>query len=315
MNWALKAYLVCVILCVLYSPAGDASERTAVVVTKFTPIAYTASKYADQGTALVRAALADANNIDVLDRDDLSDIVEERTLGETMSPTGEQTAQSQGVRGAQYLLGGSILIDGFRVHFFGKLVSVDTGSMSAFTVSEGDNGDMSSLSRQIGKKVRKIILERASEPRPVVKSHLSRSAELASQLEGREKPALSVTIDEMHFARRIIDPAAQTEFQMFAGEAGFPLIDTDPEFKQFIDVRVTGEGFTEVSYRRGSAFGITARLEIKAVSLRTGRVLAVDRQTSVVLSSSEMIGSKNALAKASAAIAERMLPRLAPEQP
>ena len=49
---------------------------------------------------------------------------------------------------------------------------------------------------------------------------------------------------------------------------------------------------------------------MKAIDRRTGRVLAVDRQTTVALDLTEIIAGKTALQEAAAKIAERMLPKL-----
>ena len=298
---------------VLQISVGDASERAGIVVKEFVPISYTSSHYADQSHAAISSLLSQSGELEVLNRDDVGEIIQERTLGASQAMSSANDVQGQGIRGAQFLLGGSVLVDGFKIHFFGKLINVDDGSMSAFTASANHGVDVQALAKAVDRKTRQLIASIQLQATSVVPSPLSRTEHLAEALAGKNKPALSVKIEEQHITRAAIDPSAETEFLVFAGEAGFPLIDVDPQFREFVDVQVTGEGFTEVSYRNGAAFGVTGRLEVKAVSLRTGRVLAVDRETSVVVASSELIGSKNALAKAAAAIAERMLPKLAPD--
>jgi hypothetical protein len=54
---------------------------------------------------------------------------------------------------------------------------------------------------------------------------------------------------------------------------------------------------------------------VKAVDAETGRVLAVERQTAVAVDLNEQIAGKAALQQASAAIAERLLPKLTRDQP
>lgn len=58
-----------------------------------------------------------------------------------------------------------------------------------------------------------------------------------------------------------------------------------------------------------------ARLEVKAIDRASGKVLAIDRQTTVASDLSEQIAAKTALQEAAAAIAERLLPKIAAFKP
>jgi len=51
-------------------------------------------------------------------------------------------------------------------------------------------------------------------------------------------------------------------------------------------------------------------MEVKAVEQATGKILAVDRQTVIEVDLSEIIAGKKALERASAKIAERILPKI-----
>jgi hypothetical protein len=76
-------------------------------------------------------------------------------------------------------------------------------------------------------------------------------------------------------------------------------------------VQITGEGLTEFATRNGNLIAVKARLEVKAVDRASGRVLAIDRQTEQEVDLSEMVAGKKALQRASAKIAERILPKIA----
>lgn len=92
--------------------------------------------------------------------------------------------------------------------------------------------------------------------------------------------------------------------------AGFDGIESEEGEKVKADVMISGEGISTFAARRGGLMTVKARLEIKAVERATDKVLAVDRQTVVVVDLSEPLAGKAALQEAAADIAERLLPKL-----
>ncbi len=308
--------------------AANSDAITEVVIEPFLPVDVSQA-LVERLTQQVGSELSDNENILLLERESLTALVDERALANSSSDGLDQSSRSIGIRGAKFLLGGSVLEHNGYTHYFGKLVRVSDGSMRAFSAkSRSDLTD--TLAIIAASKAQSLIASWSPDRTNSPSQKISRMAALASSLSEYEKPTLSVDIKEEHSSRQVadrarvraqgssnnrlngqpIDPAAETEFLVFSTESGFPVVDKDPRFEQYVDVLVLGEGFTEVSYRNGSALGVTARLEVKAISRTTGRMLAVDRQTSVVVAGSELIGSKDALAKAAAAVAERMLPKL-----
>ena len=53
-----------------------------------------------------------------------------------------------------------------------------------------------------------------------------------------------------------------------------------------------------------------ARVELKALTLKTGEILAVDRETSAAVDLAEQTAGKTALQQASEILASRLLPKL-----
>ena len=91
---------------------------------------------------------------------------------------------------------------------------------------------------------------------------------------------------------------------------GFEVIDRKEGNSKDADVVVIGEGFSQFASRHGNLVSVKARLEVKALDRASGKVLAVDRQTSVAVDLAEHIAGKTALQDAAVSIAERLLPKL-----
>ena len=62
--------------------------------------------------------------------------------------------------------------------------------------------------------------------------------------------------------------------------------------------------------RKGNLVSCKARVEMKAIDRASGKVLFIDRQTSVAVDLSEHLAGKTALQEAAAKLTERMLPLL-----
>ncbi len=137
-----------------------------------------------------------------------------------------------------------------------------------------------------------------------------RLAELEKALGKGKRPRLLVQIGERHLGGARIDPAAQTEVMYFAKETGFTVIDPEEGLKGEADVLIRGEGLSETASRQGNLVAVKARVEVRAVERRTDRVLAVDRQTALVVDLTEQLAGKAALQEAAARLAERLLPKL-----
>mgnify|MGYP006196476807 CR=1 FL=1 len=119
-----------------------------------------------------------------------------------------------------------------------------------------------------------------------------------------------IDIPERHIGQVTSDPAAETEMALLAQAAGFEIIDAKEGSAADADVLITGEGFSETAGKLGAMTSVRARLEVKAVDRKTGRVLATGRHTAVVVGSTEQIAGKSALEEAGAELAERVLPKL-----
>ena len=87
---------------------------------------------------------------------------------------------------------------------------------------------------------------------------------------------------------------------------GFTLADTESK----ADVVISGEAFSAAAGRKGNLHICKARVEVKAMKVKTGEILAVDRETSASVDLAEQTAGKTALQQAAEVLASRLLPKL-----
>jgi hypothetical protein len=174
--------------------------------------------------------------------------------------------------------------------------------------------DLAPLVEALADKLADTIVKQAGKLVPPPAVEKDRIAALNEKLKKSIRPVVAVTIPERHVGQPAVDPAAQTEILRICRGTGFEAVDLEESTKGKADVLLVGEGFSELAGRIGSLTSVKARVELKAVDRKTGKVLAADRQTAVVVDLTEQIAGKMALEQAAAALAERILPKIVREK-
>jgi hypothetical protein len=206
---------------------------------------------------------------------------------------------------------GSVFQVDKKTHVVARVIGTETSRMTAAAVEGKSSDELGPLVDQLADKLAETIAKQTDVlvAKPVLAK--DRIAAVKQQLKQAARPSVWVRVTERHVGAAVPDPAAQTEILRFCKETGFEIIDVEEGSKGKADVFITGEGISETAARTGGLISVRARVELKAVDRTSGKVLAADRQTVVVVDLAEQIAGKSALEEAAAILAERILPQLA----
>ena len=259
---------------------------------------------------LLFAHLVASPSLFLVDREDLNTVLKEQELNLSGMVNPQQATKVGQLTGAKLLITGSVLQIDNTIYLVAKVIGTETSRVLGASVKGNANGDLGDLARQLAEKIGALVAKQSDDlvAKPV--SRTDRIAKLNKTLGKAKRPAIQVRIAESHIGQATIDPAAETEVVLFCTETGFPIVDPDKGTKKDVNILIKGEAFSEFATRIGNLISVKARLEVKAVDRTTGKIIAVDRQTTMAVGLGEQIAAKNALQAAGAEIAERLLPKL-----
>ena len=246
----------------------------------------------------------------LVDRAEMKKTLDEYELKLSGLVNPAQAPQVGQLTGAKIIVTGSVIEADRSLYLVAKVIGTETGRVKGAMVKGKTSDELGNLIEQLAEKVGETIAKDAGILVAKKVKMEDRIAALKEKLGEGKRPILYVKVAERHVGRFVIDPAAETELTLFARQTGFEVIDRQKGTEKQADVLLVGEGFSEFATRRGNLISVKARLEVKAVDTKTDKVIAIDRQTEVVIDVTEQVAGKSALQQAAAAIAERMLPKL-----
>lgn len=273
-------------------------------------------------TDLLFAELVTEPALMLIEREDIRKLLDEQELNLTGLANPATATRVGQLTGAKILIAGSVFRVDNAQYLVAKIIGTETSRVLGASVKGTARDDLGGLADRLATEIVKVVSERGGELLPKVVTRDDRLADLKKALPAGVRPTLLVEIKEQHIAPVVaivagagglvvIDPAAETEMTLFAREAGFAVVDPKEGKRSAAAVLVLGEAISEPAARHGNLISAKARLEVKAVDQATGKVLAIDRQTTVATDLTEQIAAKTALQEASALIAERLLPKIA----
>lgn len=255
------------------------------------------------------ALLAKNPSVFLVDRSELNKTLQEHEINLFGVVTPDQAIQIGKIIGAKIIVTGSVIESDNKLYLIAKIIGTETSRVLGASVTGKTSEDFNTLMDQLAKQVGETIAAQAGQLVAKEVKMKDRIAALKKQLGDAKRPVVAINVNERHTGQTTTDPAAETELTWFCKETGFDVLDKAADSKK-ADIILMGEGFSEFAMRNGNLVSVKARLEVKAVDCQTGKVIAADSQTAVVVDLTEQIAGKTALQKAAAEIAERLLPKL-----
>ncbi|MDA0281826.1 MAG: hypothetical protein O3B13_22415 [Planctomycetota bacterium] len=290
----------------------DKAEFTVypVAMFPFSERGRDAAELGNKVTDLLFANLVTNPDMYLVEREEIDKLFTEQELNRSGLINPDQATQIGYLTGAKILVTGSVLVVGDKMYLVAKIIGTETSRVLGASVKGAVDDELDELVEELAMNVASTISERAKDlvAKPVTKE--DRLAALVKSMSKGKRPSIWINIPERHIGQTTYDPAVETELTLFCTELGFEVIDRKEGDVKDADVVVTGEGFSQFASRHGNLVSVKARLEVRALDRETGKVLAIDRHTSVAVDLTEHIAGKSALQDAAVSIAERLLPKL-----
>ncbi|MCG3147464.1 MAG: hypothetical protein PCFJNLEI_00904 [Verrucomicrobiae bacterium] len=260
--------------------------------------------------SLINVRLSVDPNLITVERAELEKLLSEQELGLSGTVNPETAAKVGHLTGAKIFVTGRVFTVGKETMVVAKVIGTETSRVYGEVVrGAAGGGAIADMAAEMAMRLAKLIRTKGDTLVAKVEKVDDRMARLTKQYEGKKFPVVSVSIPERHIGSPTIDPAGQTEVSFILEKLGATVLDSkDAAGKR--DVEITGEAFSEFGMRKGNLVSCKARVELKAIDNATGRVIFIDRETTIAVDLSEHLAGKTAIQQAAAKLTERMLPKL-----
>ncbi len=310
------------------APSAVLEEPLSVAVLDFETkskdmTADTGEKVAD----LLTVFLSMNENLQLVERGELKKMLEELELSMTGIVDPTKATRVGALVGAQVLVTGRAFIINEKLYLTGKVISVETSRLSAHLAKGELTEDLDVIVQGLAEKLGQYLEKNADKMVAKIAMPPDKVKALRKALAKKRLPVTCVSIPEWHVGQPVPDPAAQTELTYLMRKLGIPVVEPKklkiadwaqefleetetpiPKNLKKVDIVFIGEAFSEFAGRRGNLISVKARLEVKAVDTRTGRILGICAKTVTHVDLAEQIAGKTALQKAAGEAALEMLP-------
>lgn len=304
------------------------SQPLAVAVVDFVATGEPIEKDGEKIQALLTAYLTADSSLRLVERKEMEKILAEQKLSLTGLVSEQEAVQIGRLVGAKAMVMGRVFLVDDNYVIVAKTLGIETSRVFGDMVQGKRGGDLAALVATLAEKIGTTIKKNRGVLEGPVKRESERVAAIRKALGKLTRPGVLVSCAEQHIGRPVIDPAVETELTFLLTGCGFNVIekkvwDSGPWLQAYlkdpqtpipekvtkpIDVLILGEGFSEFAARTGDLISCRARVELRAVDRRTGKILAIGRQTATAIDLAENIAAKKALLEAAARLAEQLIP-------
>ena len=255
-------------------------------------------------SALLNATLSTDANLITVERAELAKVLGEQELSLSGTVSADTAAKVGHLTGAKVLVTGRVFKLGNETVIVAKIIGTETSRVYGETAK--GRGEATGLVAELAQKISSTTTNKSATLVANVETREQKLKAIRDRLGDAKRPRVFVRITERHYGAPAIDPAAETEFMKILQETGFTVAETEAK----AEVVISGEAFSAAAGRKGNLQIGKARVEIKAISVKEGDVLAVDRETTVAADLAEQTAGKTALQQAAETLAARVLPKL-----
>lgn len=263
-----------------------------------------------EAALLLGASLSASPQVFLVERQELEKLLGEQELGLSGTVSPDTAAKVGSLTGAKVLVTGRLFQAGEKYFLVAKIMSTETSRVYGETATFNDPAALEKATADLAVKIGAVIEKRGDTLVAKAEEPAAQIERLKKLVEGKKLPSVSVSVEEQHLRRPVIDPAVEIELRLALQQIGFEVIDPKESTKQ-PDVRITGEAFSEFAARRGNLISCRARVEIKAVESSDGKLLLSDRQSDSGVDLAENVAGKKALEHAARKLLNRLVPQLA----
>jgi hypothetical protein len=275
----------------------------------------------EQLADLMSVHLSSSGVLNVVERKKLKELMGEQELGQLGFSTPETSAKVQKLFGAQFFVQGKIFPIGEKIFITTELISTETSLKKTFLVQMSLDTNIDVLAETVANKCLETYANNGQEMKP--QEVLSADKEVLKAVGNISWPVFAVDIPEKHMQALIPDPAAQTEMISLLQKCGAKVKEQSREVKSDLleggtkniilpldgcDILISGEGFSTFGAKRGDLFSCKARLELKAIDIKSGELLAVAADSVAGVDTSEALAAKKALQQTAEKIFRSFIP-------
>ena len=269
--------------------------------------------------------------MELVEREALDHALKEQALGASRLVEPNQAAKIGQLLGARIVVTSRAFVVDREVNIAAHVINVETGRGKAVTRNTPlGRPATAALCTSLADDIAGVLMgDIAKAPKSEDETFKTFVEKIKLHVGEGARPVVTLVIPEEHMRRQIPDPAAATELAYILRKLHFTVIENDnAELESWVkdhfsgkaakfpaaignsDVLIFGGGISEDAGHLGALFSARPRIELTAMNVKSGEVIAVNRATSSAADTTQNIAAKSALEKATRAVADEFITEL-----